>query len=339
MRILAFFALFIFFAGLIFSESKKNNPYQTLNGKIFGTYYTVKIRTDKKDTRLPKIISNELNNVNSQMSVFDLSSEISQINNSPANQWIELSKDMQYILKNSYNIYKISDGAFDPTAGKLIDLWGFGTKGRIEKEPNEADIYDTLSLTGFDKIEFSEDFSRLKKQFDDVTINLSAIAKGYGVDKLSELLKGLGYNDFIIEIGGEVIAYGNKSDKIKGWNIGIVKPSEKSNETAFIVGIKDYAVATSGDYRNFFYVGEKKYSHTIDTRTGYPVKNNLLSVTVFHQKCMIADGLATAIMSMGEKEGLEFAEFNDLAVFMFVKTEDNKIKNIVSNKAKKLIEQ
>ena len=273
------------------------------------------------------------------MSVFDLTSEISEINKAEANQWIELSEDMQFLLKNSHKIYQMSNGAFDPTTGKLIDLWGFGTTGKIKKIPNEEDIANMLKTTGFDKIQFNKDYSQLKKQDKDIMINLSAIAKGYGVDRLAKLLKSLEYTDFIIEVGGEVVASGNKSKEIKGWNVGVVKPSETTNENAFIVTLKDYAVATSGDYRNFFYIGEEKYSHTIDPKTGYPAKNNLLSVTVFHESCMIADGLATAIMSMGEEKGLNFANNNKLAVIMFVKTEDNQIKNIVSQKAQKLIGQ
>ena len=339
MRILKFFALFIFLTAVVwfFIGPKKN--YHVTTGKIFGTYYTIKIRNSHENKLLQKSINDELSKINAQMSVFDLTSEISEINRSESNQWIDLSEDMQYLLKNSYKIYQMSNGAFDPTTGKLIDLWGFGTTGKIKKIPSEEDIANMLKTAGFDKIKFNKDYSQLKKQDKDITINLSAIAKGYGVDRLSNLLKSQGYTDFIIEVGGEVVAAGNKSKGIKGWNVGVVKPSETTNENAFVVTLKDFAVATSGDYRNFFYIGNEKYSHTIDPKTGYPAKNNLLSATVFHESCMIADGLATAIMSMGEEKGLKFANNNNLAVIMFVKTEDDKIKNIVSQKAKKLIEQ
>ncbi|MBQ8784936.1 MAG: FAD:protein FMN transferase [Alphaproteobacteria bacterium] len=339
MRILKFFALFIFLTAVVWFFIGPKKTYHIVTGKIFGTYYTVKIRNSDENKLLQKSINDELSKINARMSVFDLTSEISEINKAEANQWIELSEDMQFLLKNSYKIYQMSNGAFDPTTGKLIDLWGFGTTGKIKKIPNEEDIANMLKTTGFDKIQFNKDYSQLKKQDKDIMINLSAIAKGYGVDRLAKLLKSLGYTDFIIEVGGEVVASGNKSKEIKGWNVGVVKPSETTNENAFIVTLKDYAVATSGDYRNFFYIGEEKYSHTIDPKTGYPAKNNLLSVTVFHESCMIADGLATAIMSMGEEKGLNFANNNKLAVIMFVKTEDNQIKNIVSQKAQKLIGQ
>ena len=339
MRILKFFALFIFLTAIVCFFIGPKKTYQVVTGKIFGTYYTVKIRNSDENKLLQKSINDELSKINARMSVFDLTSEISEINKTDANQWIDLSEDMQYLLKNSYKIYKMSNGAFDPTTGKLIDLWGFGTTGKIKKIPSEEDIANMLKTTGFDKIQFNKDYTQLKKQDKDVMINLSAIAKGYGVDRVAQLLKSQGYNDFIIEVGGEVVASGNKSKEIKGWNVGVVKPSETATENAFVVTLKDFAVATSGDYRNFFYVGEEKYSHTIDPKTGYPAKNNLLSVTVFHESCMTADGLATAIMSMGEEKGLKFANNNNLAVIMFVKTEDDKIKNIVSQKAKKLIEQ
>ncbi len=339
MRVLKFCAFFIFVISFVCFFVGFNPKYHVINGKIFGTYYTVKIQTNNNDPQLEEIIDNKLSQISAAMSVFDLNSEISKINNAEANLWIDLSTDMQIVLRNSKLIYNLSDGAFDPTAGKLIDLWGFGTKGKIDKIPNDDEISKILKTTGFDKIEFSDDFSKLKKLHKDIKLNLSSIAKGYGVDMIAQLLKLRGYNNFIIEIGGEVVASGDKSDKIKGWNVGVTKPNEKTNENSFVVNLKDYAVATSGDYRNFFYIENKKYSHTIDTKTGYPTENNVLSVSVFHKSCMVADGVATAVMSLGEKKGLKFAKDNDFAVVMFIKTNDNKIINVVSPKAKKLIEQ
>lgn len=339
MRVLKICAFGIFLMAIIGFFVRFKPQYHLINGEIFGTYYTIKIRTSTKDSHLEQAINDELAKINAQMSVFDTSSEISKINNTEANLWIDLSENMQLVLKNAHLIYKLSDGAYDPTAGKLIDLWGFGVKGKIDKLPTDDEISEILEVTGFDKIQFSEDYSKLKKLHSEVVLNLSSIAKGFGVDRIAQLLKSKGYNDFIVEIGGEVVSSGKKSDKVKGWNVGVVMPNETSNENAFVVTLKDYAVATSGDYRNFFYVKDKKYSHTIDTKTGYPTANNILSVTVFNESCMFADGIATAIMSLGEEKGLALAKNNDLAIIMFVKTENNQIINIVSPKAKKLIEK
>jgi len=339
MRILKYFSIFLFLAAAVWYLSGYKKTYQIISGKTFGTYYTIKIKSSKENNLLQKAVKEEFAAINSEMSVFDINSEISEINRAPAGQWTDLSEPMQKLLKNAYQIYQNSNGAFDPTTGRLVDLWGFGTTGGIQKVPNEEDIKKTLATTGFDKIRFSGDFSRLRKQYAETTLNLSAIAKGYSVDRIAELLKAQGYNDFVIEVGGEVVASGQRADTAKGWNVAIADPSGEEGKNLAVVTLKDYAVATSGDYHNFFYINDKKYSHTINPQTGYPVDNSLISVTVFHKSCMTADGLATAIMSMGEKKADDFVRRNRLAVVMFVKDENGKISSIVSPAAEKFILQ
>ncbi len=307
-----------------------------ISGQVFGTFYNIKIRAGNENRLLQREVKEELAKVNAEMSVFEMSSEISEINRQPAEKWIDLSPEMSKLLKNAYQIYKMSDGAFDPTTARLIDLWGFGTKGSIQKLPDEEDIREILKTTGFNKIQFSHDFKRLRKSHAETTLNLSAIAKGYGVDRLAALLKQSGYSDFVVEVGGEVVASGAKSDTLDGWNIGIATPTNEGNENSFVVTLKDYAVATSGDYRNFFYIDDKQYSHTINPRTGYPIEHNLVSVTVFHKECMMADGLATAIMAMGDEKAKNFISKNGLATVMFVKDENKNIKPIISEAAQKL---
>lgn len=339
MRILKYFSIFLFLAAAVWYLSGYKKTYQVISGKTFGTYYTIKIKSSKENNLLQKAVKEEFAAINSEMSVFDINSEISEINRTPAGQWTDLSEPMQKLLKNAYQIYQNSDGAFDPTTGRLVDLWGFGTTGGIQKIPDEEDIKKTLATTGFDKIRFNGDFSRLRKQYAETTLNLSAIAKGYSVDRIAELLKAQGYNDFVIEIGGEVVASGQRADTVKGWNVAIADPSGEEGKNMAVVTLKDYAVATSGDYHNFFYINDKKYSHTINPQTGYPVDNSLISVTVFHKSCMTADGLATAIMSMGEKKAGDFIRRNRLAVVMFVKDENGKISPIISPAAEKIILQ
>lgn len=193
-----------------------------------------------------------------------------------------------------------------------------------------------LKYTGFDKLKFADGYSRVKKSNDNIYINLSAIAKGYGVDRIAKLLEDEGYTDFVVEIGGEVVARGSRSEEEKGWKIGVVKPAE-TPETAFVADLRNAAVATSGDYRNYYYKDGKKYSHTISPKSGYPVEHNLASVTVFDDNCMDADALATAAMSMGETKALKFAADNNLALVMFVREEDGSLKTLVSDKARKIL--
>lgn len=335
MKYLKYFIILAALVLAVYLIAFRDSRFQEIHGKIFNTHYTVKIRTPNKSSSLNQKIQLELDKVNEHMSAFDPESELSRINQAPAGQQIELSPELSLILEKSYNIYKISNSRFDPTIGRLIDIWGFGTK-KVGEFPTDEEIKNALKITGFNKIKFSPDFSKLTKTSDELTINLSAIAKGYAVDKVAELLKSLGYHDFVVEIGGEVYASGQKSNEVHGWNIGVNKPNSE-NVSAAVVTMKNMAVATSGDYRNYFYHNDKRYSHTIIPQTGYPVEHELASVTVFNQNCMMADGLATAIMTMGAKEGLAFANRNKIPTILFVRNPDDSFKMIVSNDAKKLI--
>jgi len=336
MRILKYISIFLAISLGILYFLRNPLSYQTMTGQTMGTYYSIKVRNAKENQMLHNAIKASLAKVNQQMSVFDKDSEISAINNAPANEWIELSPEMRIVLKNAYDIYKKSGGHFDPTVGKLVDLWGFGTS-RPKRTPTEEELKAALKVTGFNKIHFSPDFKKLKKDHQDITINLSAIAKGYGVDQIAALLRESRYQDFVVEIGGEVYASGQKSDEVPGWNIGIIKPVNNYNENAYVITLKDMAVATSGDYRNFIYVDDKKFSHTISPQNGRPVESNLISVTVFDKSAMVADGLSTAMMAKGDKKAIDFANRNNLAVIMFMHGEDNTVKTWVSNRAKKLI--
>ena len=344
MRILRYFSIFFVLGYAAWYFYAGDKPYQSISGQTMGTYYNVKIRTRKEDNMLPQKIRQRLDELNREMSVFDSESEISRLNNAKAGEWIDLSPEMSKVMKDSAKIWRLSGGAFDPTVGRLVDLWGFGASVP-KKAPSEAEIKEVLKYTGFDKLKFADGYSRVKKSNDNIYINLSAIAKGYGVDRVAEKLEELGIRDYVVEIGGEVRAAGRKSEDVdrgsrseeeKGWKIGVVKPSE-TPETAFVADLRNAAVATSGDYRNYYYKDGKKYSHTISPKSGYPVEHNLASVTVFDDNCMDADALATAAMSMGETKALKFAADNNLALVMFVREEDGSLKTLVSDKARKIL--
>ena len=330
-----FFFLVVAAASLYYMRFRQ--PYQIMSGETMNTYYRIKIRTDKENNLLHNAVKAELQQINHEMSVFENSSEISQINSDDSGDWLDLSPEMSEVLKDAYETYVESKGYFDPTVGKLIDLWGFGSTRKAKKIPDDQQITEALKTVGFNKLLFNSDFSQVKKTTPDVKINLSALAKGYGVDRIARLLDSYGYTDYIVEIGGEVKARGNRTPNGNGWNVAVARPNSPTNENAYVVGLKDFAVATSGDYRNFFYYKEKRYSHTISPKDGYPVEHNLASVTVFHPNCMHADALATAIMAMGGKNGTTFANKNNLAAILFVREEDNSFKAILSNAAKKLL--
>ena len=242
---------------------RTRQPYQIMSGETMNTYYRIKIRTDKENNLLHNAIRDELQRINKEMSVFDSSSEISSINNDDSGEWIDLSPEMSEVLKDARKTYVESNGNFDPTVGKLVDLWGFGTTRSSKRVPSDEKIKEALKSTGFDKLRFNGNYTRVKKSIPDVKLNLSALAKGYAVDRVAALLDDNGYTDYIVEIGGEVKARGNRSEESKGWNVAVVEPNTQNYENAYVVGLKDFAVATSGDYRNFFYYNDKRYSHTI----------------------------------------------------------------------------
>lgn len=334
--ILALIACVFYVAGQYASE-----PYIKLRGETMGTYYNIKILTSKDKTIIDQAIKKELAAINSQMSVFEDDSEISRLNQAKAGEWITLSPELSYVLKSADKVYKRSQGHFDPSVGPLVDLWGFGVN-KVRQKPDDKLIAETLKTTGFDKLEFSQDYLKVKKLNDTVYINLSAIAKGYGVDRISEWLLQKGLTDFVVEIGGEVRAHGRRSADANGWFIGMVEPvgdNQDMQKAAYIITLQDSSVATSGDYRNYFYIDNQRYSHTISPKTGRPVTNNIGSVTVFAKKCMNADAYATAIMSLGEDEGLKFAKQYNLPIIMFVRTDDGGLKTIITPEAEPYLEK
>ena len=337
MRLFKYISIFIILCGLFFYFETRQDNYVVLSGKTMGTYYNIKIRTKIKHNMLNKKVQEELELINQQMSVFDNSSELSLINQNIQNEWQPLSPEMSEVMKKAYDVYLKSNGSFDPTVGKLVDLWGFGA-GTPKNKPSEEEIKKVLAYTGFNKVKFKDNFTRLKKTQPDIYINLSAIAKGYGVQRIAEMLSEIGYKDFVVEIGGEVVARGRRDELTDGWNVAVSKPTAEGVETAFVVTLKNSAVATSGDYRNFFIIDNKRYSHTISPKTGYPSQHNIASATVFHKNCTLADAYATALMEMGENKALEFANQNGLSVILFIRDTNDNIKTLISNEAEKLIE-
>ncbi|MFT5693906.1 MAG: thiamine biosynthesis lipoprotein [Oceanicoccus sp.] len=314
---------------LVFTSScSVSNPATfRLTGFTMGTSYSITVveqesaRTDQKKLQL--IVDTRLQTLNQQMSTYIPDSELSQFNRSLVDEPVAVSDELFDILMLSLELSWLSSGAFDVTVGPVVDLWGFGggsDKIASVEIPVQAAIDEKLLQIGFQNMELNVASNTVTKT-KDINIDLSGIAKGYGVDKIREVLEAAGFKNFMVEIGGELYLEGN-SDRGLPWKIAIEKPDGSFGKIHRAVSISGRAMATSGDYRNYFEVAGVRYSHTIDPVSGRPIKHNTASVTVIAESAAYADGLATAINVMGADKGLQLAEQQNLAVYIIVKTSD-----------------
>lgn len=293
-----------------------------IQGQTMGTTFSVKIVKDHPDAAYPQLetdINSMLVEVNRQMSTYIPDSEISQFNQSQDTTWFAISADFAGVLQTATDLSNTASGALDITIGPLVNLWGFGPE-KSAKVPSDAAIARARALSGYQHLSVRNTPPAVKKALPGVYCDLSAIAKGFGVDKVASYLDGLGFKNYLVEIGGEVQAAGNSAHG-RPWRIGIETPNA-TGDLQEIVALSNMAMATSGDYRNYFEKDGVRYSHTIDPRTGKPITHKLASVTVLHPKCVYADGIATALNVMGPEIGYEFAVENELAVFMIIRSEN-----------------
>lgn len=277
-----------------------------LTGQTMGTFYTIKFISAKKESLSlwQKKVDIRLEEVNKRLSIFDPDSEISRFNHSPENIPFAMSQDFYQVLKDCQIIFQQTKGAWDGTVKPLVDLWGFGTKNRAEDLPLPGKIHQALDRTGFQHLVLGDKILIKKKS--DITLDLGSIAKGYGVDEIGRVFSGAGIKNFLIEIGGELKASG-KNKKNMAWTVGITLPEKNSlaHPIYQVVSLENTAIATSGNYRNFFEQNGRFYSHIIDPKTGYPVKNQVVSASVIAPACALADGLATALMVMDIDKGID----------------------------------
>jgi len=314
----------------------------TINGSTMGTTYSVKIYPQIDDVSLSKLkkgITYELELINNVMSTYRSESKLSLFNKAKANQAIFLENSLFEIIKRALQVNRETEGAFDVTVGPLVNLWGFGAGGKRRNiVPDKKTVDELLVLVGSDKLVVDEERRSVLKNNEKIYVDLSAIAKGYGVDEISRYLSESGYTNHMVEIGGEIRVKGFKGPKTKlNWKIAIEVPNSKEREEGRVLELSDVAMATSGDYRNFFTVDGKRYSHTIDPRTGGPITHNLTSVTVLYDNCMDADAYATALMVMGEVNGPKWANENNIMAIFYAKEANGGFKEIVSNAMKKNI--
>jgi len=257
--------------------------------------------------------------VNASMSNWDPQSEVSRFNSSAANEPVPLSKDFATVIALSNDIHDASSARFDVTLGPLIELWGFGTRTPEDAVPPAAEINAALDLIGQRDV-LSLDGTTLTKTAEGVSVNLSAIAKGFGVDAVARTLTEAGATRYLVEIGGDLITRGLNAED-RPWAIGIERPDAADRVVELVVPISGYGLATSGDYRNYFEVSGARYSHILDPTTGRPVTHNTASVTVLAPNTTLADGWATALLVIGAETGLPLAEAEGLAV-LFITRED-----------------
>ena len=283
-------------------------PYQKNAGLIFGTTYNI---TYQSDEDLHKEVLAKLKEVDGALSMFNEKSTITKINN---NEDVTPSEMFTDVFQLAQEISQETNGSFDITVAPLVNIWGFGFKKG--EEPSKHAIDSLKALIGYQKVGYNG--KRIVKKDPRITLDCSAIAKGYGADVVARLLDEKGIKNYLVEIGGEVVTKGI-SEKRVPWKIGVTKPTEDPTETGdlqTVLNVTDKAMATSGNYRNFYYKGGKKYAHTIDPKTGYPVQHNILSATVLCDECARADAFATAFMVMGLERAKKVLEKNpDLMVY------------------------
>ena len=327
---LHFIALFLFLAAIVFATSCSPSPEVIkLQGATMGTTYHITI--DSPSDRLSSDILQqqvdiELKKINQLMSTYIADSELSRFNQAPINDWFSLSAETFKVVRYSLTLSAQTEGQFDITIGPLINLWGFGAKGE-QALPNEALIAAAKQQVGWQFLMLDEQHQKIKKTRP-VAINLSAVAKGYGVDHIANVLDEQGVEHYLVEIGGEIRVKGlNKNQQ--PWKIGIETPSLWQSGVQKVVALNNKAVATSGDYRNFFEKEGVKYSHTIDPVTGKPVTHSIASLTVIHDSAMQADALATAFNVMGPDKALSMAKVYNIPLYIILYDGDD-YKTLVS---------
>jgi len=328
------FLTLLIIGSIFIITQQRSTPYQYNEGQVFGTFYHI---TYQNDQDLQKEIEAELKKIDNSLSTFNKQSVISKVNNNEVTKLDELFIE---IFDKAKAISKETDGAFDITVAPLVNLWGFGFKQGTT--PSKQQIDSLKQLVGYEKVSLIMG-KRIKKTDQRIMLDCSAIAKGYGSDVIARLFKKYDIKNFMIEIGGEIVLRGNSESRVP-WKIGVNKPIEDSTNTntelQTVLNITNKAMATSGNYRNFYYKGGKKFAHTIDPKTGYPVQHSLLSATVLAADCATADAYATAFMVMGMERSKKVLEkHKELMAYFIYSDHQGKLKVWYSPELEKKIVQ
>ena len=290
-----------------------------LHGATMGTQFAVKVVADPDQpgsyAAVRSLVDEQLAFVDERMSHYRPESEISRFNRFEGTTPFPVSDATFEVLTEAQRVAVLTDGAFDVTVGPLVEAWGFGVSAR-QDPPSRAEVEVLRDRLGFDLLHVDASGPTVRKDHPQLAVDLSAIAKGYGVDRVADALEAAGFGRYMIEVGGEVRTAG-LNDRSMAWQIAVERP--ESGTLQRVVPLSGWAMATSGDYRNYYEWEGRRVSHTIDPRTGQPVQHDLASVTVVARNCMLADALATALTVLGPEEGLRFAVARDVAALMLVR--------------------
>ena len=319
------------------TSCKDKTVYSNFNGFAQGTTYSMIFENSGK-FNVPDVqneVEKILQDFNMSLSLYEDSSVLCRINRNETDLTDEL---FTRVFNRSKEIYELTDGAFDATVGPLVKAWGFGPDE--QKNFTESAHDSLMQLVGMDKVSIIN--GKLVKADPGVSLDFNAIAQGYSVDVISRYFDDKGIMSYLVEIGGEVNVRGDKGGTM--WKIGIDRPSDNNiipgNELQAIVSLKDRSLATSGNYRKFYVENGIKYSHTIDPKTGYPARNQLLSATILASDCTTADGIATACMVMGKDKTIEFLGIHpEFEGFLVYSDDSGEFKTWTSEKLKKYIEE
>ena len=326
------FIIFLFISGCKNTSSEKKHYFE---GNALGTtYHITAFASQNSQSVSKKDIDSVITAVNNSLSTYQPNSLISQINNGKT-----LKPDRQFIevYQAAKKIYRETGGLYDPSIGILVNAWGFGPKKKIPNIARDSSIVDSLKkYVGYDLLSIDED-GFLKKKYPQIYIDYNSIAKGYAIDRVGNMLTQKGYDNFLVEIGGEVLAKGKNLEQKRAWLVAIDNPDRKGNKFISKILLSDKAMATSGNYRKYYIDKKtgKKYVHTIDPKTGYPAIRHLLSASIIADNCTMADGYATACMVMGLKPSKKFLEKHpELQAFLVYSDEKGNIKTYVAGNIK-----
>lgn len=297
---------------------------QELTGNAMGTEFSVQIPGELDDERrrqLAEAVDDAIEDIEHETSTYRLESDVSKFNASRSTDWIPVSGRLCAAVEDAIWLSRQTGGAFDLTVGPLVNLWGFGPDPAQVRPPDEAEIETMRKRVGHQRLHADCGRPALKKDSPDVYVDLSAYAKGLAVDLIADLLDDEGIEDYLVEVGGELRARGENATG-QPWAIAIETPADTGRGVARILPLSDKAVATSGDYRNFFEFEGRRYSHVIDGRSGWPTAHELAAVTVVAEKAAFADAMATALLVLGPDEGMALARREGIAAYFQLRGDD-----------------
>ena len=295
------FLVLLIVGTVLIIRQQRSMPYRQVSDFVFGTTYKIIYQCDSD---LSVAVRDELMKVDRSLSPFNKESVITAVNQ---NREVTLDPYFIEVFTKAMEVSRDTEGAFDITVAPLVNAWGFGFKH--EQMPTKSQVDSLRQIIGYQKVSLVG--GKVRKQDPRMMLDCSAIAKGFGVDAVARMLRNRGVQNFMVEIGGEVVTCGVNAQRLP-WRVGVIKPSEDSlnvgHELQTILNVTDKAMATSGNYRNFYYKNGRRYAHTIDPKTGYPVQHSLLSATVLANSCTVADSYATSFMVMGRERAQQLLE-------------------------------